>query len=137
MAKKALLSIYSISIFISLGLAQGMTPAQLAQQQLDGYNQHNLDLFLAPYADSVIIYQFPNQVIYQGKEQMRETYGKMFESNKDLFCTLMNRMIMGNTVMDHEYVVFDKNEPAIEVIAMYKIRQQKIVEVYFIRNNEE
>ncbi len=109
------------------------TSAQLAQQQLDAYNNHNIDAFLAPYADTVKIYNFPNQLSMQGIEKMRDRYGKMFESMPDLHCTLTGRTVLGNTVIDKEYVIFDKSQPATEVIAIYKIKGDKITEVYFIR----
>src|SRR6185312_11711188 len=43
------------------------TPEMLAQQQLNAYNAHDLDAFLAPYADDVEIYTFPNKLDTKGK----------------------------------------------------------------------
>jgi hypothetical protein len=113
--------------------AQDLTPAQLVQQQLDGYNQGDIDLFLAPYADTVKLYNHPKTLIGQGKEQMRTIYTGLFERAPDLNCTLMNRMVLDDVVIDQEYVVINKGQPASEVIAMYRIAGGKIVEVYFIR----
>lgn len=113
--------------------AQSLTSAQLAQKQLDAYNQRNLEAFLEPYAEDVKIYNFPDELVTEGKEKMREGYGQMFENTTDLHCTLMNRMVLENTVIDREYVIFDKNQSPVEVIAIYKIKDEKIAEVYFIR----
>lgn len=118
-----------------ISFAQNITPSQVAQKQLDAYNQKNLEAFLQPYSDSVKIFNFPKQLLYQGKEQMRVVYGNMFKKTPDLHCTLINRTNLGNIVVDKEYVVFDKQKPAVEVIAIYKINNEKITEVYFIRNN--
>lgn len=121
-------------LLITTGL-NGFTQeaARLAQQQLDGYNNRNIDAFLAPYSDTVKIYNHPKELVMSGKAEMKQRYGNMFANTPDLHCTLMNRMVLGNTVIDQESVIRDKNSPPSEVIAVYKIEGGKIVEVYFIR----
>ena len=123
-------------LLVLLGFAQTtlaqQTAADLAQAQLDAYNQRDLAAFLLPYADSVAVYTFPNQLQYRGKEQMRKVYGEMFQNLPDLHCTLVNRMVMGNTVIDQESVVFRKGEKPLQAIAIYKVQAGKIAEVYFI-----
>ncbi len=101
-------------------LAQGLTPEQLAQAQLEGYNNRDIEAFLAPYSDTVKIYNFPAELTTQGKEAMRTGYSNMFDNLPDLHCTLLNRMVSGNTVIDHESVVFRKDRPAMEVLPCIK-----------------
>ena len=108
------------------------TPEELAKQQLDAYNNHNLKEFLKPYADSVKVYNFPDQLQFQGKEIMRERY-QFIEKTPDLHCKLLNRIVQGNTVIDHEEVIVDKNRSPFYAVAIYKIEGEKIVEVYFIQ----
>lgn len=105
---------------------------QLAQAQLEGYNTRNIEAFLAPYAEDVAVYTFPQNLQYQGKAAMRETYAQMFNDLPDLHCTLVSRMVQGNVVIDQESVVFRSGEPPLKAIAIYKIRNGKIAEVYFI-----
>jgi hypothetical protein len=42
--------------------------------------------------------------------------------------------VMGNTVIDQEEVTISKKEPPFRAIAIYKIEDGKIAEVYFIRD---
>lgn len=123
-------------LFVLLGFAQStlaqQTAADLAQAQLDAYNQRDLEAFLLPYADSVAVYTFPNQLQYRGKAEMRKVYGPMFQNLPDLHCTLINRMVQGNTVIDQESVVFRKGEKPLQAIAIYKVKAGKIAEVYFV-----
>lgn len=105
---------------------------QLAQAQLDAYNNRDLDAFLIPYADDVKVFEFPDQLQYTGKERMAEIYGRMFVRTPDLHCHLVHRMVMGNTVIDQELVTINKDQPPMRAIAIYKIANKKIVEVYFI-----
>ncbi len=103
------------------------------QTQLDAYNAGDLELFLSAYSDTIRIYNFPDQLGAEGKASMRENYGKMFENLPDLQCRLVNRMVMGNKVIDHESVVFNAGEPPTEVIAIYTVSDGLITEVRFLR----
>ncbi len=103
------------------------------QTQLDGYNTGNLELFLSAYSDTVKIYNFPNELRYQGKDRMREGYGDMFVRLPDLQCRLVNRTVMGDKVMDHESVIWKKGDPPSEVVAIYRVAAGLIQEVWFMR----
>ncbi|MBC6993548.1 nuclear transport factor 2 family protein [Neolewinella lacunae] len=103
------------------------------QTQLDAYNTSDLELFLSAYSDSVRVYQFPAALQYQGKENMRANYIGMFESLPDLQCRLLNRVVMGDRVIDHESVIFNKDNPPVEVVAIYRVADGLIQEVWFMR----
>lgn len=106
---------------------------KLAQAQLVAYNNKDIEAFLQPYSDSVEIYQYPNKLIGKGKENMRKEYAQMFASTPDLFCTVVKRMILGNTVIDEESVVFNKQALPFKAIAIYTIANNKIQRVSFIQ----
>ena len=108
------------------------TPEQLTQTQLDAYNARNIDAFLEPYSDSVEIYAFPAKLLSKGKEAMRKEYGAMFQQVPNLHCTLVNRIVEGNTVIDHESVSGFGPQP-LKAIAVYTISKGKISKVYFIQ----
>jgi imidazolonepropionase-like amidohydrolase len=109
------------------------TPVVLVQEQLNGYNSRNIEAFLAPYSDSTAIYdQASGKLLMQGKEQMRQRYTAMFDKAKELHCQLVNRMVMGNTVIDQERVTGVGDKP-FEAIAVYTIENGKIVKVSFMR----
>jgi len=106
---------------------------RLAQAQLDAYNNRDIDAFMEPYSDDVKIFQFPETLLYEGKEKMRDNYARYFGMTPDLHCHLVNRMVMGNTVIDQEEVTRVHGEEPTKAIAIYKIRDEKIAEVYFIK----
>ncbi|MGF7217918.1 imidazolonepropionase-like amidohydrolase [Spirosoma lacussanchae] len=107
------------------------SPADLAQRQLNAYNARNIDAFLEPYADDVELYDLPDKLIGKGKEAMRKQYSGMFERVTLLHCELVNRMVVGNTVIDHERVTFAADKPPVQAVAIYKIENGKIRKVYF------
>jgi hypothetical protein len=122
-----------ITFLISIPIfSYSQTPTELADLQLKGYNERNIELFLQSYSDSVKVYNFPNQFLYEGKETMRQNYAGMFTNLTDLHCTLKSRVVIGNTVIDEEQVVIRKGQPDLHAVAIYKVAHGKIQEVYFI-----
>lgn len=107
-------------------------PEELAKEQLEGYNKRDIVAFVRPYAADVKVFNFPNTLLYQGKEEMINLYGRMFSRTPDLHCHLVNRIVMGNTVIDHEEVTLIKGEKPMKAIAIYKVIEGQIAEVYFI-----
>jgi hypothetical protein len=130
--KKSLL-LLSCYFLVIAAFAQTKSVAEnLAQQQLDGYNNRDIEAFLVPYADSVEVYQFPNKLLYKGKTTMRKEYEPMFANTIDLHCTITNRMVLGNKVIDEESVLFNKAKPPFKAIAIYVIENDKIAKVFFM-----
>jgi len=132
-----LLSMTMLTFCFLASAQNGSEAALLAQQQLDGYNARDIDAFLKPYSDSVKIFNHPNELQYSGKEGMRKRYTGVFERSPDLHCTLVDRMVLGNIVMDQESVIFGKGGTPVKVIVMYKVAHGKIQEVYFIEPDQK
>ena len=106
-----------------------ITPEMLVQQQLNAYNAHDLEAFLLPYADTVQVFRFPGTIEMNGKDEMRKAYQFIKETPK-LYCKLLNRIVQGNMVIDHEEV-WGFGEKPFYGIAIYVIENGKISKVYF------
>ncbi|MGB3154475.1 MAG: nuclear transport factor 2 family protein, partial [Chitinophagaceae bacterium] len=105
------------------------TPEMLVQQQLNAYNAHDLEAFLAPYAEDVEIYMFPDKPEMKGKTEMRKAY-QFVTQTPGLYCRLVNRIVQGNMVIDHEEVWGFGDKP-VHAVAMYLVEKGKIRKVYF------
>ncbi len=106
------------------------SPEDLADQQLVAYNAHNLEAFLAPYSDDVEIYDLASgKLTTKGKDAMRQQYS-FLNTVKTLYCNLLNRIVDGNFVMDHEEIWLDGGRK-IYGTAIYQIKGDKIVKVWF------
>jgi len=131
--------LFLICIFIvNLSFAQEVIdkeivkPQVLVQKQLEAYNIGDIEAFLEPYAEDIEVYNFPNTLVSKGKDKIRPTYELMFNRYKKLHCKLVNRIIVGNTVIDQENVTFTEEGQVYKAIAIYKIENNKIAKVYFI-----
>lgn len=125
----------SIDLVIKKGIAmkpdsvQKPSAVELADQQLAAYNAHNLEAFLAPYAEEVEIYNLnTGKLKVKGKEAMRKQYG-FLKTVDVLHCNLLNRIVEGNIVIDHEEIIAAKGK--FYGVAIYEIKNGKIVKVWF------
>jgi hypothetical protein len=101
-------------------------------KQLKAYNERDIDAFLACYAPNVEVYGFPNQLYYKGLDLMRQAYEPMFQKTPKLHCELVNRITLGNTVIDRERVTGIEGRPELHAIAIYEVVDNLIVKVYFV-----
>jgi hypothetical protein len=106
---------------------------ELAQKQLEAYNAQTIEAFLDCYSEDVIVMEFPsNSVMYQGINEMRIRYSRMFEENPDNHAELLSRIIKGRIAIDHEYVTGRSNGKEVHAVAMYEVIHEKISKVWFV-----
>ncbi len=105
-------------------------PEEIVQKQLDAYNARDIDSFMATYSDDVKLYDFPNTKTTEGQEKMREGYVGFFKTTTDLHCEIKNRMVIGNIVIDEEYITANGNN--FSAIAIYEVEDGKIAKVTFL-----
>ncbi|MEC7262778.1 MAG: nuclear transport factor 2 family protein [Bacteroidota bacterium] len=107
------------------------SPVKIVQKQLDAYNKRDIDAFLDTYSENIKLYNFPNQLFSEGKTTMETQYGSFFENTPDLHCTIKNRIVIGNKVIDEESVTI--NGTTFSAVAIYEVENGKIVKVTFLR----
>ncbi len=106
------------------------SPVELADEQLAGYNAHNLEAFLHPYSDDVEVYDLGSgKPRLKGKEAMRKDYS-FLNNIGSLHCDIRNRIVQGSTVIDHEDVFV--NGQHMHGVAIYEIAGGKIAKVWFV-----
>jgi imidazolonepropionase-like amidohydrolase len=108
------------------------TPEEVVQRQVNAYNARDLDAFLATYGPDVTVFDHPATPIFAGLEQMRKVYGQLFERSPALHGQIVNRMVVGNRVIDHERVT-GLRDRAVEAVAIYEVMGGLIRKVWFIR----
>ena len=111
-----------------------LDPATIVQRQLDAYNSHDLDALMATYSDDVQHFEFPSTLLASGAAQVRERLSVRLQE-PDLHARLVNRIAMGNLVIDQEVITRNFPEPegvgTIELIAMYEVQGERITRAWF------
>ncbi len=108
--------------------------AALVQRQLDAYNAHDLEAFIATYSPEIEIFDISNANTAQmtGLEGMRAVYGEMFSTMPNLRCDLGNRIADGAFVVDHEICAMgEPGDPPERAIAIYQVENNLIRRVWF------
>ena len=103
----------------------------VVQSQLDAYNARDIDAFMTTYSDNIELFNFPNKLFQKGASKMTASYGKFFDSTPDLRCEIKNRIVIGNKVIDEEFVTV--NGSNFSAVAIYEVENGKIAKVTFIK----
>ena len=103
----------------------------LVQRQLDAYNARDIEALMATYAEDVQHFEFPSTLVATGAAQVRERLSVRLQE-PNLHATLLNRIAMGNIVIDHERITrtFPEGTGTIELVAMYEVHDDKIVKAW-------
>lgn len=117
--------------------AQNNPVIQPVELQLKGYNNRDIETFAKAFSDTVKVYRQPGVLTYKGIEELRKRYGQMFENTPDLHCEIVNRIVADDVVIDHEKVRRSKDKPRTDAIAVYRVKEDKIIEVTFISPNSQ
>lgn len=107
--------------------------ADIVQAQLDAYNAQDLDALCAFYAEDCVLAGFNGAVTSKGRAGVRERYGKLFADRPRNRARLVNRIVIGNLVIDHEDVERAPGGERFEVAAIYTLRNGLIARVDFAR----
>lgn len=109
-----------------------MSAVDVVQRQLDTYNAQDLEAFLATYAPDCVIADLNGAITQSGHAAIRTRYAAMFAQYPENKARLINRMALGDVVIDHEDVTRGPNGPRLEAIAIYTVHEGLIRRVDFV-----
>jgi len=102
--------------------------------QLEAYNNQDIEKFIVNFAKNCVVEDGEGNVLMTGRTIMYESYKRMFEASPELHCHLSSRIVVGNYVIDEERVTGRMGNPEEgHVVAVYRIENEKIVHVRFLR----
>ena len=80
-----------------------MSPEDVVKKQLDAYNAKDLEAFMSVWAEDAQYFAHPSTLLARGAAAIRERHLVRFQE-PDLHGELISRVVLGNTVVDHERV---------------------------------
>ncbi len=110
-------------------------PGKVVQENLNNYNQRNINGFMASFSDSIALHVFGKiEPIAKGKEEVKKLYKELFDDSPKLHSTILHRAVIGNKVIDHESIKGRKgSKKAIKLVMIYEVSGDKIVRMTVIR----
>ena len=101
------------------------------QRQLDAYNAHDLERFLAEYTEDIQVFRPPAaEPVLSGKKAFSEHYAKNRFTLPNLHAQVLDRMVSKSTVVDHERIT-GMQDGVVEAIAVYQVNEGRIRAVWF------
>jgi hypothetical protein len=111
------------------------TPEQVVQENLDFYNNRNIEGFMTSFSEDIKMYNLgdPKPTVV-GRDQVRKVYTNLFEKSPKLHSTILKRIVIGNRVIDHESITGrNGNTDVLELVLIYEVKDQKIFRITVIR----
>ena len=110
-----------------------ISPETVIQRQLEAYNSRDVDALLAIYAGDAQMFEHPATLVASGSAAIRERFTARFRE-PNLHAKLLNRMVMGSIVVDHEQVTrtFPEGPGQLELVMIYEVRQGRIIKAWTI-----
>ena len=98
-----------------------MTPEDLVNKQHEIYNAGDIDAYIRLWAKGAkLINMDTGDTLVDGIDGIKAHYTKRFSSKPKVHCDVLNRIVAGRYVIDHERVEGIEDKP-IEIIAVYQV----------------
>jgi hypothetical protein len=105
----------------------------VASAQLDAYNAQDLDKYVSYFSADCIVSGLNGTPTETSREAIKARYAKAFAQFPENKAELLNRIAVGNTVVDHELVIRAPGGEQFEIIAIYTFRDGLIARVDFAK----
>jgi hypothetical protein len=108
------------------------TPRQIANLQLEAYNAHDIEAYMALFAEDAYTHDLrTGRDVARGAAAIREFYVARF-ANTALHCTVLNRIDVGEFAIDFEEL-HGLPGGVMRLVAIYEVRDGLIRSMRFIR----
>lgn len=104
----------------------------IVQRQVDAYNAHDLENFLATYSDSVALQTLPDTAAMVGKDRLRESSKEWFTRAPAVHADIVHRKVLGSFVVDQERITGTPDGAPLEAVAIYQVSDGSIRRVWFV-----
>ncbi len=132
---KKIVLVFLLISAVSFAQSPEEKAVQVVQAQLEAYNEQDIDAFMKVFSEDISIFNFgESEPIASGKEKVTEVYKNLFASSPNLHSQVVNRSVIGTTVLDYEIISGRQGSDEIsKIIAIYEIENDLIKKATFIR----
>lgn len=111
-------------------------PELVVQRQLDAYNAHDMETFLATYHGSARIFSFPQgELLMEGHEEMRNGYRSRFADGSPVHARVVKRIVEGRFVIDAEAITGLLPKGELRATLIFEVEDGLIQQVWILRDS--
>ena len=104
----------------------------IVDKQLHAYNTRDIETFLDCYSDDIqVIMLESNDLLTNGKGQLKKTMQESFKSNSNSITEILSRIYQKNLVIDQEKLTGHIEGKIVTTIAIYQVIDNKITKLWF------
>lgn len=103
------------------------------RRQVDAYNAHDVEAFLACYSDDVVVRHGDGRVLMPDKSAMRAAYTEFFGQHPDVRAEVVSRLAAGPWIVDEELVTLAGGE--MRALVGYEVSDQLIRTVVMLTSD--
>lgn len=120
--------LYIYILFVNSSVFAQDNAEAIVKQSLEAYNARDIDGFMALFDDNIEMYNFHEEKIRaKGIDDVRTLYKSFFDASPELHSKILKRIVLGNTVIDHEYITGARGKKeAYELVFIYEVKDGKI-----------
>lgn len=109
-------------------------PERVVQCQVDAYNRHDLEAFVATHHPDVRVWRFPEgALLLAGQAQLRAAYALRFAPGSRVRAVVTQRIVQGPIVIDAETIHGLLPDRALSATAIYEVADGRIRQAWFVR----
>ena len=109
------------------------SPVQLVQSQLEALNRHDLIAFTSVVAEDISVTDEGGSVLLAGKAMFTDWYAEHFAEHPSLKADLLDRMALGDWVIDEVMVTGYSDNRQHHLISIIRIQSGRIESIRLIR----
>jgi len=111
-----------------------LSPAGTVGKQIELFNAHDLEGFLALFAEDLEVSEVPaGATAPTGRARLRELYAARFQANPDLHASAEAQMVSGEFVIQKEKIKGRAGKEALVAVTIYQVKAGKIVRMWGLR----
>jgi len=108
-----------------------MNLLEIVNRRMQAYNNHDIEDFMALYAEDVEIYTYPDLLLGKGKAHLQSLFEPMFDQ-KSVQIEIHHQIAKDSFVINHETVT--DGDSKTEYVSIYEVKNNLIQSVRFVRD---
>ena len=121
------------TLLVAAPTPKNLSPAGTVERQIELFNAHDLEGFLALFAEEVEVAEIPGTAAPTGKARLRELYAARFQANPDLHASAEAQMVSGEFVIQKEKIKGRTGKEPLVAVTIYQVKAGKIVRMWGLR----